>query len=157
VANRLRIDEMKPEDLDDVCRIEKETFLADAWPRSTFEADMEDDSAYCPVIRDALGKVVAYANLRIFTDEAYITNLAVERRMRRMGIGGLLTRHLIEKAESEECCAISLDVRVSNAEAQSLYRKFGFRELNRTKNYYQNPLEDSVVMVRDLGERNNRG
>ncbi len=149
---------MTPEDIDDICRIERETFLDDAWPRSMFEDDIGDNSSYWPVVRNSSGRVLAYANMRIFfSDRAYMTNLAVEKNMRRMGIGSLLMQHMIERAENENCVAIALDVRVSNDVAQNLYKKFGFREFQRTKNYYQNPLEDSVVMICDLGERNSSG
>lgn len=44
---------------------------------------------------------------------------------------------------------IFLEVRSSNLTAQQLYKKYGFTEYNIRKNYYQNPLEDAVLMKRE--------
>jgi ribosomal-protein-alanine N-acetyltransferase len=37
-------------------------------------------------------------------------------------------------------------VRCSNQAAIALYKKKGFRQLSKRKNYYQNPVEDALVM-----------
>jgi ribosomal-protein-alanine N-acetyltransferase len=154
--DKLTTSDMTPKDLDDVCRLEEETF-ADAWPRSAFEKDMENESTYCPVIRDGSGRLVAYAILMIFAEEAHLTNIAVRKSLRRLGIGSRLMAHLIERAESNGCCAMFLDVRASNVDAVGLYERMNFKELYRRKRYYRNPIEDAVVMVCPLGEGSRRG
>lgn len=41
---------------------------------------------------------------------------------------------------------LSLEVRVSNIVARSLYRKLGFREGGIRKGYYTDNYEDAIVM-----------
>jgi ribosomal-protein-alanine N-acetyltransferase len=45
---------------------------------------------------------------------------------------------------------VTLDVRVSNSVALMLYRKFGFEQIGRRKNYYRFPVEDAIIMEKKL-------
>lgn len=45
---------------------------------------------------------------------------------------------------------LTLEVRASNAPAIALYRKHGFQEAGRRKNYYQQPREDAIIMTREF-------
>ena len=148
---------MTPEDIDEVYRIETESF-SNPWPRGAFESDVRNRRIYSPVVRDGENKVIAYALLMIFAQEAHLANIAVDPKLRRVGIGSMLMDHLIEKAESEDCRAMFLDVRPSNKSAVSMYEdRYGFKILYIRKGYYSNPPEDALVMVRPLGERENYG
>ena len=44
-----------------------------------------------------------------------------------------------------------LEVRVSNAPAIALYRSFGFRETGRRPRYYDEPVEDALLMSLQRG------
>lgn len=147
---------MSFDDLDDVCRIENDTFT-DAWPRSVFESDIRSEMTYCPVAKNTAGELVGYACLMLFADEAHLTNIAISPAQRGRGFGKCMMDHLISKAKASGCHAMFLDVRASNSSAISLYNKYRFTELYRRKLYYRNPPEDAVVMVLPLGERNSDG
>jgi ribosomal protein S18 acetylase RimI-like enzyme len=43
-----------------------------------------------------------------------------------------------------------LEVRVSNAPARALYRRLGFVETGRRKNYYAEEQEDALTMARRI-------
>jgi ribosomal-protein-alanine N-acetyltransferase len=43
-----------------------------------------------------------------------------------------------------------LEVRASNAAAIALYSAFGFHTESVRKNYYPNPLEDALVLAREI-------
>ena len=45
---------------------------------------------------------------------------------------------------------VTLEVRRSNAAAQRLYRRFGFRPVGVRPNYYAEDQEDAIVMLLDL-------
>ena len=45
---------------------------------------------------------------------------------------------------------VFLEVRVSNVGAQKLYHRYGFEEVGRRRNYYLEPVEDALVMRREL-------
>jgi len=50
---------------------------------------------------------------------------------------------------------MTLEVRASNTAAQNLYKKLGFFNVGRRKNYYEDNHEDAVLMaLEDLPEGN---
>ena len=57
-----------------------------------------------------------------------LLNFAVHPEERRKGVGQALLNHMIEEASSKEAESVWLDVRVSNADAIRLYRRFGFEK-----------------------------
>lgn len=42
-----------------------------------------------------------------------------------------------------------LEVRESNLRARKLYRSFGFEEIDVRKKFYEEPVEDGIVMCKD--------
>ena len=65
------------------------------------------------------------------------------------GYGELLLVTLTEAALDINARWLTLEVRVSNAGAQSLYRKYGFREAGTRKRYYTDNNEDALIMWTD--------
>ena len=80
-------------------------------------------------------------------DEAHVVSVGVRRNYRRQGIGELLLIGAIEQAYRRHSRVVTLEVRVSNHIAQSLYRKYGFEERGRRKSYYTDNREDAVIMT----------
>ncbi len=87
-----------------------------------------------------------YAGLWLMVDEAHITTIAVRPHLRRRGLGELLMVSMADAAISAGADKMTLEVRVSNYEAQSMYRKFGFREEGVRRRYYSDNNEDAVIM-----------
>ena len=79
--------------------------------------------------------------------EGYVTNIAVLPEFRRKGIGRALLQYVINDCENQ-LEFISLEVRVSNDAAISLYKKFGFAEVGRRKRFYTHPDEDALIMTK---------
>ena len=92
-------------------------------------------------------KIVGYMGLSKIVGEGYVTNIAVLPEYRRLGIGEKILGYVIDntKAELE---FISLEVRVSNIAAISLYEKFGFERTGLRKRFYTNPQEDAIIMTK---------
>ena len=90
--------------------------------------------------------VVAYGGMVIAVDEGQITNIAVHPDHRGRGYGLAVTQALIKHAKANHLSNITLEVRVSNVPALSLYHKLGFAEVGRRKNFYTRPTEDAVIM-----------
>lgn len=128
---------LKLQDLEDILRIQALSPGAAVWsPESylhhrCFVAELE-------------GRVAGYIVFqRISEDETEILNLAVDPEYRRRGVASALLRAVIERSRGR----LWLEVRVSNAAARRLYRKFGFVETGIRQNYYANPPEDGIVMT----------
>jgi len=147
---------MTTDDLDDICRIEKESFR-NPWPKDMLQDAVQSKWTYCPAAKDSAGNLVGYACLIIHDTLAHLTNIAVSKELRHQGIGKMLMNNLVGKADDFGCTEMILDVRPSNHEAISLYNEYGFTELYRRESYYSNPSEDAVVMGLSLGKRNCSG
>jgi ribosomal-protein-alanine N-acetyltransferase len=94
---------------------------------------------------------IAFLEYTVAADEVQIIDLKVQEKYRRQGYASRLIRELITAYPGQSY--VILEVRASNQPAQNLYKKMGFRELNRRKNYYPNPVEDAVVMKLELKPR----
>ncbi|MDD5082151.1 MAG: GNAT family N-acetyltransferase, partial [Dehalococcoidales bacterium] len=73
--------------------------------------------------------LVGFVGFWIMADEAHITSIAVRTSHRCRGIGELLLISAIELAAELNARMVTLEVRVSNLSAQSLYHKFGFAQV----------------------------
>jgi len=144
----LTIERMKEEDLEEVLRIEKESF-SDPWTKESFLEDLHRGFAYPAVVKMG-GELVGYTCLWKIEDELQIANIAVDKGYRRRGIAQRLIEWIMEQALKQNCKTIILDVRESNSGALELYRKFDFEEIGRRKNYYRYPVENAIIMEKKL-------
>jgi ribosomal-protein-alanine N-acetyltransferase len=95
------------------------------------------------------GAILGFAGMWLMFDEAHITTIGVRRALRGRGLGELMLVHLIEQAQEMGAKRLTLEVRVSNHVAQSLYRKYSFREEGVRKRYYSDDGEDALIMWSD--------
>lgn len=91
-------------------------------------------------------QLVGFAGMWTMMDEAHITTIGVATRHRGRHIGELLLTGLIDEAVVRNANWITLEVRVSNAIAQNLYRKYGFSQYGIRKRYYSDNGEDAYIM-----------
>jgi ribosomal-protein-alanine N-acetyltransferase len=89
--------------------------------------------------------LVGYAGLFYSAGDAHVTNIATHPTWQGRGIATELMLDLCDLAVSNECTAMTLEVRASNDIAQRLYRRFGFVPAGVRKKYYENS-EDAIVM-----------
>ncbi len=81
-------------------------------------------------------------------EEAHITVLAVHPDYRRQGFGQALLYSLLRSAWQKSLERATLEVRISNRSALSLYQKFGFEEAGRRRHYYPDTGEDGLILWR---------
>ena len=93
--------------------------------------------------------LAGYAGLWLMVDEAHITTIGVRPRFRGRGYGELLLVTLTEAALDINARWLTLEVRISNAAAQNLYRKYGFHDAGTRKRYYTDNNEDALIMWTD--------
>lgn len=89
---------------------------------------------------------IGYVGIYSCLDEGYITNIAVKKEYRKMGVATSLLEFLIKT--EKDLAFISLEVRKSNSAAISLYNKFGFKKKGERKNFYSSPREDALILTR---------
>ncbi len=71
---------------------------------------------------------------------------------KKKNIGTQLFERLFEYARMKKIEAVTLETRTSNLPALALYEKVGFQRVGTRKAYYSRPIEDAVVMKRELGK-----
>ena len=69
---------------------------------------------------------------------------------RRRGIGGFLLDAMIAELRTEGVLILYLEVRESNEAARSLYESRGFVAVGRRPGYYRHPVEDALVLKREI-------
>ncbi len=118
---------------------------SDSAPRRPFPLSLlpaRPAPAYAP----ELASIVGFAGLWLMVDEAHITTIAMHPDYRGRGIGELMLAALIGIAYDIHARNVTLEVRVSNAVAQNLYHKYGFREAGIRRRYYSDNNEDALIM-----------
>jgi [ribosomal protein S18]-alanine N-acetyltransferase len=79
-------------------------------------------------------------------DEAHITLLATHPDYRQQGLGQLMLYALLLNAWKRNLAWATLEVRLSNQRAIALYEKFGFQRVGTRPKYYQDPVEDALIL-----------
>ena len=90
--------------------------------------------------------ILGFAGMWILYDEAHITTIGVDPQHRGRGLGELLLVDLFAEALRRGASWLTLEVRVSNAAAQELYRKYGFDVQGTRRRYYSDNNEDAYIM-----------
>jgi ribosomal-protein-alanine N-acetyltransferase len=148
-------------DLDRVVAIERASF-SDPWTPDAFQSILSLPHIRFFVAEDrepiSAGKgggggaaLAGYVVAMVAADEAEIADLAVAPWARRRGIGGLLLDLAAADARDAGVRTLYLEVRESNSAAIALYESRGFGTIGRRRQYYRHPLEDALVLRRDLG------
>lgn len=94
--------------------------------------------------------IIGIAGFWIMVGEAHITTIAVRDAYRRQGIGEKLLISLIDMASQLNAQVVTLEVRQSNEQAQTLYQKYGFHQVGVRHRYYTDNGEDALIMTTDV-------
>ena len=139
---------MRLADVEAVSRIEAATFPR-PWSESAFRQELERNVAARYLVALRGEEIVGYAGAWVILDESHITNIAVAEPWRGKGIGRELTGTLLWYLSNLGASYATLEVRVSNERAISLYRSLGFISVGKRKKYYEDNDEDAFLMVCD--------
>lgn len=136
----------------DLVGIERSCF-SKPWTAEGFLAELKNDTAefYAAFSGE---KAVGYMGIYIICGEGYVANVAVLPGYRRKGIACGLIENAINICRKNKADFLSLEVRVSNKAAISLYEKFGFEIVGERKNFYSSPTENGYIMTLNFTEDN---
>ena len=136
----------RPDDLTGICELECSSF-PDPFEQKAVLSYICSEDGTCFTALDE-GKVVAYVIGRKIPPEAEIYRIAVDENYRRRGIGYRLLSYMLKCERGDGVESVFLEVRKSNIAARKLYRAHGFEDVDVRKNYYKNPTEDAIIMLR---------
>ena len=146
VSAPLVVEPMRMGDVAAVLEIERLSFSS-PWPAYAFEQELTANRLAHYVVARSDDRVVGFAGIWLMVDEAHVTTFGVHPDHRRRGVGRRLLLRLAEMAIELGTARLTLEVRVSNAPAQALYRSFGFQVAGRRIAYYSDDGEDALVMT----------
>lgn len=115
------------------------------WTLEDFEKEMTQNVCARYLVAEMAGKIIGFAGAWIVLDEAHVTNIAVLRDYRGLGVGKRLTAALMQYAANLGVVYATLEVRKSNTVAQNLYKGLGFVFVGVRKRYYEDSGEDALI------------
>jgi len=140
---------MKLEDIPHILAIEREAFTL-PWSSDAFVNELTHNHFAKYLVMELHGEIIGYGGMWTIMDEAHVTNIAVRSDYRGQGLGEKLLRELQRTAVFFGSHAMTLEVRVTNERAQSLYRKLGFQPSGVRPGYYSDNNEDALIMWAQL-------
>ncbi|MFX1465087.1 MAG: GNAT family N-acetyltransferase [Promethearchaeota archaeon] len=151
----------QPEDLQKVIAINR-TCLPENYPGLFFMSLYESfpKAFIVAEARAPVKKIIGYAMGRVergfsslkgykLTKKGHIVSIAVIDEYRRRGIASQLLKEALEGFREYDASESFLEVRQSNKEAISLYRKLGYVEKKVLPGYYRDG-EDALLFTRPL-------
>lgn len=130
-----------------VAMIERQCFSL-PWTEACIAKELTNPLSCWLVAMDG-DTVAGYIGSQSVLGEADIMNVAVAPQYRRRGIAEALLCELQNVLKSQEVYCLTLEVRVSNEAAITLYEKLGYREVGRRPNYYHRPKEDALILRKE--------
>ena len=109
------------------------------------QADLSQDQTWYAVAYDGI-EVIGFLAVQENLFEAEVLQIAVKKAYQGQGIASVLFAQL--PADKE----IFLEVRKSNHRAQAFYKKEKMAVIAERKSYYHNPVEDAIIMKREIDE-----
>jgi ribosomal-protein-alanine N-acetyltransferase len=134
-------------DLPSILRIELATYPT-PWTEGIFRDELAAPGRVY-LVAEENDEVVGYSGLMVILPEAHVTSVTVDPQRRGSRIGTRLMLRICQEALAAGAKSLTLEVRVSNRNAQALYQRFGMAPVGVRKRYYKD--EDALVMwVHDI-------
>ncbi len=140
--------ELRPMTVNDIAAVHAIEAAASSqpWTVGMFHDEVRQSDARSYTVAVFDGHVVGFVGLMLVLNEAHITNIAVDPSQRNARLGTRLLLHTTRGAIARGCQSLTLEVRVSNAAARTMYARFGFAPAGVRKAYYADNNEDALVL-----------
>ena len=136
-----------PDDATAIAEMEVNIF-GDPWGKKDIFSYICSDTGMCFSALDG-GEVIGYIIGRKIPPEGEIYRIAVRPDRRQRGVGYRRLSYALKTERGSGVETVFLEVRESNIPARALYKAYGFNEISIRKNYYQNPTENAVIMIKN--------
>ena len=135
MQNNKTIRKASLDDLKQIYQIEKDVFIKDHWTYGMVERELENLSGQTTWIIEESSVILGYCMMRIFCNEANITNMAIKSSRQKQGLGSFLLDHVLNQLPIKS--SVFLEVKEGNLSAINLYQRLGFKVINSRRNYYK--------------------
>lgn len=144
----MEIIEFKKEYIDQVVQIENDSF-DHPFPRDFFLNEKVNNPYSRFLLLVDNNEVLAYIDYWITFDSSTLAKIAVSKKHLRKGYASKLMDFMVFDLESNNVDTCTLEVRVSNIPAISLYLKYDFVKITIKEKYYDDG-EDAIYMVKGV-------
>ena len=145
-TSQVEIRRTLPEDIVTIAEMEASIF-ADSWSIGSLSETLNQPHNI-GLVAEKAGKVYGYIFVTLLED-AEILNLAVAKDKRHQGVGKRLMSEVEKICLEEGVKRLLLEVRASNKAAIDFYKGHGFKVDGVRKDYYNNPVEDGILMSKE--------
>lgn len=142
-ADRIHIARMTAAHVTALAAIEQACF-ADPWSENGLAQELDNPCAAF-FVAEKHGEAVGYLGSHVVADEMTVANVAVAPTHRREGVATALLEAARAHAVYRSLSRITLEVRVSNDAAISLYERAGFVKDGIRPRFYAHPTEDAAI------------
>lgn len=142
---QVQISPMRRRHLRSVLRIESQV-CPRPWTLPLYLSELGAASGRRYVVARTATSVVGYGGLMVAAGEGHVTTLAVDPACQRRAVGSQVLHALASWGRDQGCTGLTLEVRMGNVAAQSLYRRFGFAPAGVRRGYYAETNEDALIM-----------
>lgn len=153
-AGGLTLRSMREDDLAQVMAIEYRCF-PDPWSPLAYSLELGSNprSHYLVALGED-GGIWGYLGIWGTADQSWIAHIATDPEHRRQGVARALVERGLQLVAGAGYRTMALEVRAGNTGARAFYEALGFEDVAIKVAYYDEPVEDGLVMVRyfDKGE-----
>lgn len=142
------IESLKTIHIENILPIEKSCY-PDPWNYEHFLYEVHNQHSKSFVSFSQNSEIEAYLIAHQIFNQISILNLAVALNCRKKGIASGLLHYLFNFAKKNNVVSIDLEVRKSNINALSLYRKEHFDIAGERKNFYSDG-ETAIIMCKKM-------
>ncbi|MCT4382904.1 ribosomal-protein-alanine N-acetyltransferase [Leuconostoc suionicum] len=137
-------------DIDMLIKIEEAVYNGSApWLLRDFVSELSRPHVRLYLVIERRGQIVGFAGAALRTDihDMHITNIAVLPVWQNSGLGTIFMQELKLFTKKTGVSSMTLEARVSNLGALSLYERLGYKQTGIKKGYYLDNREDAVSMA----------
>ena len=137
--------QQQPDVVQAIYEVMTDVYPVSPWTLEQIQADLSQDQTWYALAYDGI-EVIGFLAVQENLFEAEVLQIAVKKTYQGQGIASALFATLPTDRE------IFLEVRKSNQRAQAFYKKEKMAVIAERKFYYHNPVEDAIIMKREIDE-----
>ena len=137
--------QQQPDVVQAIYEVMTDVYPVSPWTLEQIQADLSQDLTWYALAYDG-EEVIGFLAIQENLFEAEVLQIAVKKAYQGQGIASVLFAQLPTDKE------IFLEVRKSNQRAQAFYKKEKMAVIAERKAYYHDPVEDAIIMKREIDE-----
>ena len=147
--------ELTADDLDDVARLEARV-STEPWSRELFAGELSVHQAERHWLvaeeRSTDRAILGFGGVMYALEDAHVMNIAVDPEHQGLGLGRRLLANLVLEAIERGARNLTLEVRVGNAAAIALYRRFRLAPVGSRPRYYPDGEDALILWAHDIDQ-----